>query len=147
MASSPSPTSRCSFVLVSPFPCAYPSSRGGEGATEMYFSTSSYTTGKCEYDYFKQISTRGLMSRLLTWSGGRAVEYSGTGQCVYEGMSLKILPSLSMRMFVYGVYSYQTSYVFASWQIPRRSQGTLLPSSGEPKVSNPWNNVQCKDSI
>jgi hypothetical protein len=32
-------------------------------------------------------------------------------------------------------------------QIPRRSQGTLLPSSGEPKVSNPWNNVQRKDSI
>jgi hypothetical protein len=31
--------------------------------------------------------------------------------------------------------------------IPRRSQGTLLPSSGEPKVSNPWNNVQRKDSI
>jgi hypothetical protein len=30
---------------------------------------------------------------------------------------------------------------------PRRSQGTLLPSSGEPKVSNPWNNVQRKDSI
>jgi hypothetical protein len=29
----------------------------------------------------------------------------------------------------------------------RRSQGTLLPSSGEPKVSNPWNNVQRKDSI
>jgi hypothetical protein len=36
---------------------------------------------------------------------------------------------------------------FASGQIPRRSQGTLLPSSGEPKVSNPWNNVQRKDSI
>jgi hypothetical protein len=46
-----------------------------------------------------------------------------------------------------GVYSYQTSYGFASGQILRRSQGTLLPSSGEPKVSNPWNNVQCKDSI
>jgi hypothetical protein len=36
-----------------------------------------------------------------------------------------------------GVYSYQTSYGFASGQIPHRSQGTLLPSSGEPKVSNP----------
>jgi hypothetical protein len=46
-----------------------------------------------------------------------------------------------------GVYSYQSSYGFASGQIPRRSQGTLLPSSGKPKVSNPWNNVQCKDSI
>jgi hypothetical protein len=42
-----------------------------------------------------------------------------------------------------GVYSYG----FASGQIPRRSQGTLLPSRGEPKVSNPWNNVQHKDSI
>jgi hypothetical protein len=28
-----------------------------------------------------------------------------------------------------GVYSYQTSYGFASGQIPRRSQGTLLPLS------------------
>jgi hypothetical protein len=45
-----------------------------------------------------------------------------------------------------GVYSYQTSYGFASGQITRHSQGTLLPSSGEPKVSNPWNNVQRKDS-
>jgi hypothetical protein len=43
--------------------------------------------------------------------------------------------------------SYQSSYGFASGQIPRRSQGTLLPLSGEPKVSNPWNNVQRKDSI
>jgi hypothetical protein len=46
-----------------------------------------------------------------------------------------------------GRLSYQSSYGFASKQIPCRSQGTLLPSSGEPKVSNPWNNVQCKDSI
>jgi hypothetical protein len=35
----------------------------------------------------------------------------------------------------------------ASGQVSRHSQGTLLPSSGEPKVSNPWNNVQRKDSI
>jgi hypothetical protein len=46
-----------------------------------------------------------------------------------------------------GRLSYQSSYGFGSGQIPRRSQGTLLPSSGEPKVSNPWNNVQHKDSI
>jgi hypothetical protein len=46
-----------------------------------------------------------------------------------------------------GRLSYQSSYGFASGQIPRRSRGTLLPSSGEPKVSNPWNNVQRKDSI
>jgi hypothetical protein len=46
-----------------------------------------------------------------------------------------------------GVQSYQSSYGFASGQIPRRSQRTLLPSSGGPKVSNPWNNVQRKDSI
>jgi hypothetical protein len=46
-----------------------------------------------------------------------------------------------------GRLSYQSSYGFASGQIPRRSQGTLLPSSGEPKVSNPWNNVQRKYPI
>jgi hypothetical protein len=51
------------------------------------------------------------------------------------------------HLYVDGVYSYQSSYGFESEQIPRRSQGTLLPSSGEPKVSNPWNNVQRKDSI
>jgi hypothetical protein len=28
--------------LVSPFPCACSSSRGGEGGTKTYFSTSSY---------------------------------------------------------------------------------------------------------
>jgi hypothetical protein len=50
----------------------------------------------CEYDYFKLISTQGLMSRLLTWFGGQAAEYSGTGHGVYGGMSLKILPSFSM---------------------------------------------------
>jgi hypothetical protein len=60
--SSPSPTSRRSFALLSPFPCACPSSHRGEGRTETYFSTSPYTTSKCEYDNFKQISTRGLMS-------------------------------------------------------------------------------------
>jgi hypothetical protein len=32
-----------------------------------------------------------------------------------------------------GVYSYQTSYGFASGRIPHRSQGILLPLSGEPK--------------
>jgi hypothetical protein len=32
----------------------------------------------------------------------------------------------------------------ASGQVSRRSQGTLHPSSGEPKVSNPWNNAWCK---
>jgi hypothetical protein len=46
-----------------------------------------------------------------------------------------------------GRLSYKSSYGFASGQIPRRSQETLLPLSGEPKVSNPWNNVQRKDSI
>jgi hypothetical protein len=46
-----------------------------------------------------------------------------------------------------GTLSYQSSYGIATGQIPRRSQGTLLPSSGEPKVSNLWNNVQHKDSI
>jgi hypothetical protein len=46
-----------------------------------------------------------------------------------------------------GILLYQSSYGFSSGQIHRRSQGTLFPSSGEPKVSNPWNNVQRKDSI
>jgi hypothetical protein len=54
---------------------------------------------------------------------------------------------LFLQPLVDGVYLYHSSYEFASGQIPRRSQGTLLPSSGEPKVSNPWNNVQRKDSI
>jgi hypothetical protein len=53
----------------------------------------------------------------------------------------------SVHTPVDGRLSYQSSYGFASGQIPRCSQGTLLPSSGEPKVSNPWNNVQRKDSI
>jgi hypothetical protein len=51
------------------------------------------------------------------------------------------------RRVVDGRLSYQSSYGFASRQIHRHSQGTLLPSSGEPKVSNLWNNVQRKDSI
>jgi hypothetical protein len=46
-----------------------------------------------------------------------------------------------------GGLSYPCSYGFTSGKIPRRSQGTLLPSSGEPKVSNSWSNVQRKDSI
>jgi hypothetical protein len=60
-----------------------------------------------------------------------------------------LLPGNGARKkgLVDGVYSYQTSYGFASEQIPRHSQGTFLPSSGEPKVSNPWNNVQRKNSI
>jgi hypothetical protein len=53
----------------------------------------------------------------------------------------------SQKNHVDGRLSYQSSYGFASGQIHRRSQGTLLPSNGEPKVSNPWNNVQHKDSI
>jgi hypothetical protein len=57
------------------------------------------------------------------------------------------LTALKDKHVVDGVYSYESSHGFASGQIPHHSQGTLLPSSGEPKVSNPWNNVQCKDSI
>jgi hypothetical protein len=60
----------------------------------------------------------------------------------------EVMQLIESRMTcVDGVYSYQTSYGLASRQIPRRSQGILLPSSGKPKVSNPWNNVQRKDSI
>jgi hypothetical protein len=51
------------------------------------------------------------------------------------------------KALVDGRLLYQRTYGFASGQIPHRSQGTLLPSSGEPKVSNLWNNVQRKDSI
>jgi hypothetical protein len=46
-------------------------------------------------------------------------------------------PRARWNLTVDGVYSYQSSYGFASRQIPRRSQGTLLLSSGEAKVSNP----------
>jgi hypothetical protein len=66
-------------------------------------------------------------------------------QCVLTDSDARGHPS--DKALVDGRLSYQSSYGFASRQIPRRSQGTLLPSSGEPKVSNLWNNVQCKDSI
>jgi hypothetical protein len=59
---------------------------------------------------------------------------------------LKVGPPLLLEIVV-GRLSYQSSYGFASGQIHHRSQETLLPLSGEPKVSNPWNNVQHKDSI
>jgi hypothetical protein len=48
-----------------------------------------------ERDYSNFISTRGRGHRLLTLFGGRATEYSGTGQGVYGGISMNILPSLS----------------------------------------------------
>jgi hypothetical protein len=34
-----------------------------------------------------------------------------------------------------------------SGQVSRRSQGTLLPSSDEPKVSNPWNKCVTQELI
>jgi hypothetical protein len=46
---------------------------------------------------------------------------------------------IAIRDAVDGRLSYQSSYGFASEQIHCHSQGTLLPSSGEPKVSNLWN--------
>jgi hypothetical protein len=66
---------------------------------------------------------------------------------VVRNKSRLVAQSYSLKEGVDGVYSYQTSYVFASGQIPCYSQGTLLPSSGEPKVSNLWNNVQRNDLI
>jgi hypothetical protein len=69
---------------------------------------------------------------------------------VYHGMNHRIAVAIVLKqwkVYVDSRLSYQSSYGFASRQIPRRSQGTLLPSSGEPKVSNSWNNVQRKDSI
>jgi hypothetical protein len=35
----------------------------------------------------------------------------------------------------------------ASGQVSRRSQGILLPSSGEPKVSNTWNKCVTQELI
>jgi hypothetical protein len=46
------------------------------------------------YDYSYVTSTRQWV-QLPTSFGGRVAEYSGTGHGVYDGMSLKILPSLS----------------------------------------------------
>jgi hypothetical protein len=66
---------------------------------------------------------------------------------VEDGLSILQYADDTILFIVDSVYSYQSSYGFASGQIPCRSQGTLLPSSGEPKVSNPWNNVQRKGSI
>jgi hypothetical protein len=48
-----------------------------------------------EHGYYYIINTRRRVW-LLTSFGGRAAEYSGTGQGVYANMSLKILSSLSM---------------------------------------------------
>jgi hypothetical protein len=68
-------------------------------------------------------------------------------EAILDWILIAYSPAMAPKKgLVDGVYSYQTSYGFASEQIPCRSQGTLLPSSGEPKVSNPWNNVQCKES-
>jgi hypothetical protein len=100
----------------------------------VYHITTTCTTSRKKAIYK---TAGGIIASILklvhtkTWRYTYVNHYSHTCTCIC----------------VDGVYSYQTSYGFASGQILRRSQGTLLPSSGEPKVSNPWNNVQCKDSI
>jgi hypothetical protein len=59
------------------------------------------------------------------------------GACYFIGKFVTGVPiEARYSVVVDGRYSYQSSYGFASRQIPHRSQGTLLPSSGEPKVSN-----------
>jgi hypothetical protein len=46
-----------------------------------------------------------------------------------------------------GIYSCSSSSGLASGQILCHSQGTLLPSSDEPKVSNPWNKCVIQELI
>jgi hypothetical protein len=46
-----------------------------------------------------------------------------------------------------GNSSRSLSSSFLAWVPGEYTRQTLLRSSGEPKVSNPWNNVQRKDSI
>jgi hypothetical protein len=48
---------------------------------------------------------------------------------------------------VYNRITLQVASRLASGQVSRRSQGTLLPSSGEPKVSNPWNKCVMQELI
>jgi hypothetical protein len=45
------------------------------------------------------------------------------------------------QIIVDGVYSYQTSIGLASGQVPRRSQGTLLPLSVNPRYQIRGTNV------
>jgi hypothetical protein len=78
-------------------------------------------------------------------NSARPHHQGGAGSTLLSKRSTAILPKCSLP--IDGRLLYQSSYGFASGQIHRRSEGTLLPSSGEPKVSNPWNNVQRKDSI
>jgi hypothetical protein len=93
--------------------------------------------------------SRGLRGVLWTWWS-----HFSSGALGFKGRSRRravirvfTAPSWWHRRIVDGRLSYQSSYGFASRQIPCCSQGTLLPSSGEPKVSNSWNNMQRKDSI
>jgi hypothetical protein len=53
----------------------------------------------------------------------------------YKGSLLTVNNCIKVRLWL------------ASGQVSRRSQGTLLPSSGEPKVSNPWNKCVTQELI
>jgi hypothetical protein len=51
-------------------------------------------------------------------------------KAILDRILIACSPATTPEMgLVDGVYSYQTSYGFASGQIPRRSQGILLPIS------------------
>jgi hypothetical protein len=83
--------------------------------------------------------------KMSTWNG-RNLTLAGqvyltksvlSSQLVYLFMVFK--PPL--EVIVDCVYSYQTSIGLASGQVPRRSQGTLLPSSVNPRYRIRGTNV------
>jgi hypothetical protein len=73
---------------------------------------------------------RGSGHPLLTSFGGRAAEYSGTGQGVYSGISLKILPSLSTMSSSStsfpGILNVSTSPVYWYPRVSRAISGCTL---------------------
>jgi hypothetical protein len=68
--------------------------------------------------------------RLLILFGGRAAEYSGTGQGVYGGMSLKILPRLSTMSLsstsLTGILDVSSSPVYWYPRVSRAINGCTL---------------------
>jgi hypothetical protein len=132
--------------LLAEFPIKLAQPRSG--AVVKSCSSRSLVRTHAMTNYFCNISWPSLH-----WPSGNAY------MCDQRKFYYDFEHSISEKIFTFGTklnfittcvdgrLSYQSSYGFASGQILRRSQGTLLPSSGEPKVSNSWNNVQRKDSI
>jgi hypothetical protein len=58
----------------------------------------------------------------------------------------RVAPPSYYRVLTVNSYI-QVRLWLASVQVSRRSQGTLLPSSSEPKVSNPWNKCVTQNLI